>query len=82
MMPPGFKIKTIHAFIATEDDGTEGVIGELLPNGFFMAFVAADPSRIESLRHRAERIAKASGKDVVLAKFSIREDLETIYGRI
>lgn len=82
MMTKGFKIQTIHAFIATEKDGTEGVIGELMPDGIFMAFIAADPKRMESLKPRAVKIAKASGTKVTIARFSVRENLEVIDGTI
>lgn len=78
-MKAGFKIQTLHAFIATEADGTEGVIGAHI-NGMMMPFVAADPVRVDALRDRARDIARASGRPVVLAKFEIRTDLETIGG--
>jgi hypothetical protein len=77
-MKPGFKIKTIHAFIATEDDGTEGVIGQLMPDGVFMPFVCADAERVKLLRPFAAEIARMSNKPVKLARFSVREDLEDI----
>lgn len=77
-MKPGFKIKEIHAFIATEDDGTEGVIGQLMPDGVFMPFVCADSERVKQLRPFAKNIAKISKKTVKLIRFSVREDLEAI----
>lgn len=76
-MKPGFKIKTIHAFIATEDDGTEGIIGMQTPDGW-MPFVAADSDRLESLRPYAIEIAKAAGTRVTIAEFSIRKDVEVL----
>lgn len=76
-MKPGFKIKTVHAFIATEADGTEGIIGMQTKNGW-MPFVAADEERIESLRPLAIEIAKAAGVQIVVAKFSVRENVEVL----
>lgn len=73
-----FKIQTIHAFICTEDDGTEGVIGMLLPNGRWMPFICADPVRMEELRPIAQQFAQEHDKHVVLARFSVREDIEEI----
>lgn len=73
----GFKIKTIHAFIAEDKDGTEGVIGQYTPNGW-MPFVCADETRVESLRPIAQQIAKTTNHKIKLCRFSIREDLENI----
>lgn len=78
-MKPGFKIKEIHAFIATEDDGTEGIIGQLAPDGVFMPFVCADAERVKSLRPFAIQIARTSNKPLKLVRFSMREDLEVIW---
>ena len=44
----------------------------------WMAMVAADKARVDSLRHVARDIAKASGKKVKLCRFSVREELEVI----
>lgn len=77
-MEPGFKITTIHAFIATEIDGTEGVIGQLMPDGVFMPFVCADAERVKQLRPFAKNIARIGKTSVKLIRFSVREDLEVI----
>ncbi len=45
-MKPGFKIITIHAFIAEDKDGTEGIIGEVMPSGQWMPFICADEERL------------------------------------
>lgn len=74
----GFKITTLHAFIATEPDGTEGIVGALLPNGTWSPFIGADQARVESLRPVAQEIQKRAGCPMVLAKFSVREDIEEV----
>lgn len=76
-MKPGFKITTIHAFVATEDDGTDGIIGEYMGGGW-MPFVCADEARVDSLRPIAQQIVKQLKKPVKLVRFSVREDLEDI----
>lgn len=73
-----FKITTLKAFIATEDDGTEGIVGMTMGEGFFMPFVCADDKRAEWLKPYAMQIASELGKKIQLAKFSIREDIEEI----
>lgn len=77
-MEKGFKIKTLHAFIAEEADGTEGVIGQLLSNGVMMPFVGADPERIKSLYPLAQKIAASTNHNIKLVKFTMREDIEII----
>jgi hypothetical protein len=72
-----FKITTIHAFIATDDDDEEGVIGELMGDQW-LPFVCADETRVADLRPRAELIAATLGVKVTLARFSVREDVEVI----
>jgi len=78
-----FKIVEVHAYIATEADGTEGVIGKVLqvsgiPEPVFMPFIMADRARLESLRPHAEQIARLTGRPIVLARFSTRVDLEIV----
>lgn len=70
-------IDTVHAFIGVDHDG-EGIAAFLGPDGVWMPMVAADPERIKHLRPIAQDIATISGKRLVLAKFSVREDLEVI----
>lgn len=69
-------IDSLWAYLAVNEEG-EGIIGELTPNGW-LPLVGADKERIASLRPLAERAAAASGRRVVLAKFSVREDIEII----
>lgn len=76
-MKPGFKIKTIHAFIAEDQDGTEGIVGTRIGSDW-LPFVCADEARIASFRPLAEQIAKGTNKQIKLIKFSVREDLEVI----
>lgn len=77
-MKKGFKITIIHAFIAEEIDGIEGIIGQLLPGGIMMPFVGADEDRIKSLYPLAQKIATSTNKKIKLVKFSMREDIEII----
>ena len=73
-----FQITTLHAYIATDEDGEEGVIGFLTPQGTWMPMVAADRTRIECLRPMAQAVADQTGQQIVLAEFSVRTDLETL----
>ena len=74
------RIVELFAFLAVGDDGDEGVIGGYF-DGSWMPFVGADMARMESLRAFAEEISRKTGKRIVLAKFSAREDVETIGGK-
>lgn len=72
-----FRIETIHAFVAVDDDDEEGLTGFMSESGW-MPMVAADPTRLESLRPIAQQIAAASGATIKLVRFSQREELEVI----
>ena len=72
------RIDSLWAFIAADADG-EGLTGFMSPSGW-MPMVAADEARVASLRPIAEDIAKASGKEVRLVRFSVRTEIEVIGG--
>jgi len=72
------KITTIKAYISIDDNGDEGICGFMKPDGQWLPMVCADDARVDSLRPLAEKIAKASGKLITLARFSVREDMEVI----
>ena len=73
-----FHIDEIFAFLATEADGEEGVIGWHIPNHGWMPLVAADVKRVESLRPIAQEVANATGRRITLARFHLRQDVETL----
>lgn len=75
------KIDEMYAFIATEDDGQEGICAFQTRPGMWMPMVGADLARIASLRPIAEGIAKATGKQIEVCKFTNREHLEMIGGK-
>lgn len=77
-MERGFKITELFAFIATEPDGTEGVTSVHTPALGNMPMVGADPARLDSLRPYAVEISRATGTEIVLAKFMPRVNVETI----
>lgn len=74
-----FKITEIYAFVAVED-GDEGIpamqIGPLT-----LPLVGADQTRVDEMRAIAQDIADATGRRMTLARFTMREDLETITSR-
>lgn len=74
----GDVIETLSAYIAVDDSG-EGIAAfQDVARGVWMPMVAADQARIDSLRPMAQTIAKMSGRRVVLARFSTREDIDII----
>ena len=75
-MATPLKIEEMWAYIS-EDDHGEGIIGVMTSDGW-MPMVGADEERMLSLRPEAELVAKTSKKNVILVKFSTREDLEVI----
>lgn len=77
-LPLNLKINEMYAFIATEADGQEGICAFQTEPGMWMPMVGADLARMESLRPMAEKIAKATGKQIEVIKFTNREHLEMI----
>ena len=70
------KINEMYAFVATEEDGTEGIPAVRMGNTFY-PLVGADMDRIESLRHLAQGFAD-EGVPIKLVRFSTAEILETL----
>ena len=72
------KIMTMYAYIS-EDDGPddEGVVAMKMGDTW-MPLVGADMERMESLRPMAQEISRVTGKEVILAKFQARTDMEVI----
>ena len=70
------KIDTVYAFIANDDDGSEGIPAFVAENNLVVPMIAADLDRVETLRPIAEEMAEMKGIIITLAKFDNRENLE------
>lgn len=76
---PNFRIEHIWAFIAIDPkDNSEGIMAWYGPSGGAEPMLAADKSRLESLRPIARSQAKATGQRIKLVKFTVRKDEEFI----
>ena len=74
------RIETIWAFVSVDpEDGKEGVCAARF-GGMMLPLIAADPVRLEILREIAEQLVQDSGMTIRLAKFTCREDVETLEG--
>lgn len=71
------RIDEMFAFVVIDETG-EGVTGFMGPNGQWFPMVGADMARIDQLRPMAHELARMSGKEIRLLKFSRREELEVI----
>jgi hypothetical protein len=71
-----FVITELFAFIAIDEPG-EGVAAVQMGQTMF-PLIGADTDRVDSLRKLAQHIADESGKTLTLARFTRRENLETI----
>lgn len=74
---PGFRITEVWAFTTIGDNNEEGIIGMSTPIGW-MPFVAADRARLDMIKPDAQRIATLMKREVMLSKFHLRQDVETI----
>jgi hypothetical protein len=75
----GQTIQRLYAWIATEEDGGEGVVTHEVVidwRTMIAPLVGADRARIESFRPLARNVARISGRPVRLIEFSSREVLE------
>lgn len=68
-------IEELYAFISSDETG-EGVCGFHTGDGW-LAMVAANPARVESLRPMAQKIANLTGAEIKLCKFLIRKEIDT-----
>jgi hypothetical protein len=71
------EVNEVYAFLAVDAEGAEGVpaaqLGDML-----MPLVAADQARLDDLRPIARQLASAYGMKITVARFTRREDIETI----
>lgn len=73
------KIDEMYAFIATDEDGQEGICAFQIESGLWMPMVGADLKRVDSLRPIARSIVLATGRQIEVCKFTNREHLEMIW---
>jgi len=71
------RIDRLFAFIALDEDGTEGLIGHYQPDGTWTPLVGADMARVDSLRPIVVDIATQTDRRITLAVFSNRDNVET-----
>ena len=69
-------IDTVYAFIANDEDGSEGIPAFVAENNLVMPMIAADMDRVETLRPIAEEMAMMKNIVITLAQFDQRTDLE------
>jgi hypothetical protein len=76
----GQAIEALYAWVATEPDGGEGVVGVGADVGLggVTPLVGADMDRIRSLRPFAEAARQMTGYPVRLVRFGSRDDLEIL----
>jgi hypothetical protein len=75
----GLKIERLYAWIATEPDGGEGVVGAsmmIAGREMLVPLIGADGARIASYREYAERTERETGFPVRLVVFGDRRDGE------
>jgi hypothetical protein len=66
-MPTPLRIEKLYAWIATETDGSEGIVAVGLPGmPGVTPLIGADRARIESYRAHAEEVARLTGCAVSL----------------
>ena len=73
---PPLGLGDAYAYIATEEDGTEGLPAVVI-KGRWYPLLAADPVRLKDLHAMADGIAAESGRTMQLVKFTTRKNIPT-----
>jgi hypothetical protein len=71
-------ITELYAWVATEPDGSEGIVVVTLVGGMIMPLVGGDQDRMQSLRGHAEAARRNTGFPIRLVRFGHREVLEEL----
>lgn len=75
------RIAKLWAYLSVDPDtGNEGLCAATYSDGSLLPLIAADETRLASLRSMAEQIAANTGKTVVLVEFTARVEVATIRG--
>jgi hypothetical protein len=70
------RIESISAFLSVDaEDGNEGIVGSMTPNGMWMPLVAADETRLQCLMPFVQKIANEIGRPIRLVRFTKREEV-------
>lgn len=75
----GFRIITLHAFIAKGSDNDEGVVAAKFGDTW-LPLIAADEKRLEQLKPLAQKAAAEAGVAVQLVRFVRGQVVETYDG--
>jgi hypothetical protein len=77
----GFRIASLTAYTTIGADDEEGVIGFLSPEGTWVPLVAADETRLDGLRDKAQLVADLTGYEVRVRRFEHVVEVETLRPR-
>lgn len=72
------KVTEMFAWLAVEENGSEGIIAGPVGRHELMPLVGGDRKRMEALRPVAEYVQQQTGLRIKLVRFSEREELESI----
>lgn len=73
----GQKIETLYAWVATEEDGGEGLMAARIGD-VWLPMIGADRARIDVLRPTVEKIVAETGRPARLIQFLTMTTLDTI----
>lgn len=79
---PGFKVTECWIYVALDDSGGEGVLGESRVVGgreIFMPFFCTNAHTRDALHEAAVRLGRRSRMEVRLVRLTMREDLGVIW---
>lgn len=78
MSHPGFRIKALWAFVMVGPDDEEGACGFKMPDGTWMPMIAADETRLDLIRSKAQELADISGRTIQIIRLDHRTDVGVI----
>jgi hypothetical protein len=70
-----FKIESLTAFVAIDENGDEGILGFKGQNNTWLPLICADEERVKQMYPIAEAITRSSKKPFRVVQFLVRVDI-------
>ena len=73
-----FEMKEAYIFVTTDDNGDEGAVAVVTPNGQLVPLIAFEPKKTEQMMRSAQQVADETGKTITVVHLFNREELGVI----
>ena len=73
-----FEMREAYIFVAKDDNGDEGAVAVVTPNGQLVPLIAFEPKKTEQMMRSAQQVANETGKTITVVRLFNREELGVI----